>query len=228
MFKFSELPREVISGSLSPGQVAATIEASSSEAAVHWSEFITEFFGSRFLPWFELQQKHPRSVAVYGHQRQLAGLELKIWKIWKADFGETKLVWFCQGPFSSQQMALWQCPQKDPWEQALKFLLKNCCWRTLLYCYATWSPKKMLLNVRPSMLREWLVDMSKESRKSSAVSKFLSFRWKDVQVRRCFYNTSGTSIACCPRRYACDGRRMCLSAPSMSEHPRCKVVPSLW
>lgn len=48
-----------------------------------------------------------------------------IWKIWKADFWETKLIWLCQGPFSSQQMALWYCPQRDPWEQALKFSFKK-------------------------------------------------------------------------------------------------------
>lgn len=120
---FIDFPRELISGSLS-GQVAATIEASSSEAAVHWSEFITQFFGfSLFCRGLSIN-KTPKVSGSIWTPKATCRLEW-IWKIWKADFWETKLIWLCQGPFSSQQMALWYCPQRDPWEQALKFSFKK-------------------------------------------------------------------------------------------------------
>lgn len=121
---FIDFPRELISGSLLSGQVAATIEASSSEAAVHWSEFITQFFGfSLFCRGLNFN-KTPKVSGSIWTPKATCRLEW-IWKIWKVDFWETKLIWLCQGPFSSQQMALWYCPQRDPWEQALKFSFKK-------------------------------------------------------------------------------------------------------
>ena len=191
------------------GQVAATIEASSSEAAVHWSEFITQFFGFSLFCRGLSFNKTPKVSGSIWTPKATCRLEW-IWKIWKADFWETKLICFVR---------VHSHPSRWLYGTVLREIRGNRHWSSRL--------RKELLFPEEDVTQCAAVS-SKESRKLSAVSKFLSFRWKDVHFRCCLYTTSGTSIICCPKRYACDGRRMCLSAPSMSENPRYKVVPSVW